>query len=64
LSYVCVDELPVGKLVEWPDSPVIYVDTTNNLENLNIARLRNWDVVNSTISDLQSDITSCVALYE
>ena len=64
LSYVCIDELPEGKLVEWPDSPVIYVDTTNNLENLNIARLRNWDVVNSTISDLQSDITSCVALYE
>jgi hypothetical protein len=64
LSYVCVDELPEGKLVEWPDSPVIYVDTKNNLENLNIARLRNWDVINSDYADLQSAITSCVELYE
>jgi hypothetical protein len=64
LSYVCVDELPEGKLVEWPDSAVIYVNTQNNLENLNIARLRNWDVVNSDYADLHSAITSCVELYE
>lgn len=64
LTYVCVDELPVGKFVEWPDAPVIYVDTTNNEENLNISRLRNWKIVNTNADELQSAITSCVELYE
>ncbi|MEN9693156.1 MAG: hypothetical protein RLZZ330_800 [Actinomycetota bacterium] len=64
LSYVCIDELPTGKFVEWPDAPVVYVDTTNNEENLNIARLRNWQIVSTNTEELQSAITSCVELYE
>ncbi|MEY3696737.1 MAG: hypothetical protein RJA41_387 [Actinomycetota bacterium] len=64
LSYVCIDELPTGKFVEWPDAPVIYVDTTDNDENLNIARLRNWEIITTNADELQTAIISCVALYE
>lgn len=64
LSYVCIDELPLGQLVEWPDAQVAYIDTTQNLENLNLARLRNWHVINTDTSNLQSAVTSCVALFE
>ncbi len=64
LSYVCIDELPEGKFVEWPDAPVIYIDTTENEANLNLARLRNWDIVKSTPADLQNSVISAVESYE
>ena len=63
-AYICVNELPEGNLGEWPDAPVSYVDTSENQENLNLARLRNWNLVSTTDAKLQSEIISCVALYE
>jgi hypothetical protein len=63
-SYVCVNELPEGHLGEWPDAPVSYIDFSSNQANLNLARLRNWNLVATTEAELQSEIISCVALYE
>ena len=64
LSYICIDEIPLGKFAEWPDAPVTYIDTKGHQDNANIAKLRNWNVVNSAPSKLESDVISCAELFE
>jgi hypothetical protein len=63
-SYICVNELPEGQLGEWPDAPVTYIDTATLQENLNLARLRDWNIITTTDAELHPEIISCAALYE
>lgn len=46
-SYTCVDAIPTGQFVDWPDAPVTIIQT-NQLalaEISNTSRLRGWDFV-------------------
>lgn len=61
-SYTCVDAIPNGQFVDWPDAPVTIVQT-NPLalaEISNTARLRGWDVIKSSsiVEAITESITS------
>ena len=61
-SYTCVDAIPNGQFVDWPDAPVTIVQT-NPLalsEISNTARLRGWEIIksNSLVEAIIQSITS------
>jgi hypothetical protein len=60
-SYTCVDAIPTGQFVDWPDAPVTIIQT-NQLalaEISNTSRLRGWDFVktNSAVDAIVQSIT-------
>lgn len=62
LSYVCVDALPAGQFVDWPDAPVTLIKTNPLLlaEVPNTARLRGWTQLTSSPADLPSAIAEAI----
>lgn len=62
LSYVCVDALPTGHFVDWPDAPVTLVKSNALLlaDVTNTARLRGWAQVTSSTADLPSAIAESI----
>lgn len=62
LSYVCVDVVPTGQFVDWPDAPVTLIKTNPLMlaEVANAARLRGWERVESTANDLPAAIAAAI----
>lgn len=62
LSYVCVDVVPTGQFVDWPDAPVTLIKTNPLMlaEVANAARLRGWQRVESTTNDLPAAIAAAI----
>ena len=61
-SYTCIDAIPTGQFVDWPDAPVTIIQT-NPLALSDIsstARLRGWDVIksHSPVEAIVESITS------
>ena len=56
-SYICIDSLPAGQFVDWPDAPVVLIQASPlaTVDAANLARLRGWEVV------MQSDSARAVA---
>lgn len=62
LSYVCVDAVPTGQFVDWPDAPVTLIKTNPLLlaEVSNTARLRGWHQVTATADNVMSSIAAAI----
>ena len=62
LSYVCVDVVPTGQFVDWPDAPVTLIKTNPLMlaEVANSARLRGWHRVESSADELTNTVASAV----
>ncbi len=62
LSYVCVDVVPTGQFVDWPDAPVTLIKTNPLMlaEVANAARLRGWQRVESTTNDFPAAIAAAI----
>lgn len=62
LSYVCVDAVPTGQFVDWPDAPVTLIKTNPLLlaEVSNGARLRGWSQVQSSAAGLVAAVAAAI----
>ena len=62
LSYVCVDAVPTGQFVDWPDAPVTLVKTDPLLlaDVTSTARLRGWMTVSTTDSETAAAIAEAI----
>ena len=62
LSYVCVDAVPSGQFVDWPDAPVTLVKTDPLLlaDVTSTARLRGWMTVSTTDGETAAAIAEAI----
>ena len=62
LSYVCVDVVPTGQFVDWPDAPVTLIKTNPLMlaEVANTARLRGWTRAEATPGELPFAIAAAI----
>ena len=62
LSYVCIDAVPTGQFVDWPDAPVTLIKTNPLLlaEVSNSARLRGWSQVQSSADGVVEAIADAI----
>ena len=60
-SYTCIDAIPTGQFVDWPDAPVtiIQINPLALSDISNSARLRGWDFVktDSVVEAIVESIT-------
>lgn len=61
-SYVCVDVVPTGQFVDWPDAPVTLIKHNPLMlaEVSNAARLRGWTRVDAGPGELPAVIATAI----
>ena len=62
LSYVCVDVVPSGQFVDWPDAPVTLIKSNPLMlaEVSNAARLRGWTQAEADPGELPAAVAAAL----
>ena len=64
-SYVCVNHIPQGQFVDWPDAPVTFVKSDSLLlaEISSTAKLRGWDTMESSHEEVHLAVADAIRQY-
>ncbi len=64
-SYVCINHLPQGQFVDWPDAPVTFVKSDSLLmaEISSTAKLRGWDTMESSHEQVHLAVAEAIKQY-